>query len=127
MDFFEDDSSRELSTCTFANGTIGTRCTGSQACENQSYTSVACGSCNGDKSCWGVTMAQIEEGSCVGEKSCYMVTGSAGGEMMGVDERGYSLIGVGSCVGYASCSYFMGEFFDMLFDLRDKCCFSSCK
>lgn len=56
----------------------------------------------------GLYMTEIEEGSCNGEKACYKVTGSTR-DGVGVDERGYSLVGAGSCVGHASCSYFMGE------------------
>ena len=57
-------------------------------------------------------MARIEEGSCNGENACYKLYGGSG---PGVDGDGFSLVGRESCVGYASCSYFMGEFFGWCF------------
>ena len=102
---------RHLQTCTLADGTASTRCTGRLACVNQNYATVACGSCNGAKSCMGMYKAIVEEGSCNGAKSCYQVSGGVDMiGMIGVNEYGYSVVGEGSCNGHYSCGYFMGEF-----------------
>jgi hypothetical protein len=103
----QSSTHRRLATCTFANGTTGEKCTGLMACLGQYYADVSCGSCNGKKSCRNVYKAKIAEGSCNGENACYKLYG---GNAPGVDRDGFTVVGEGSCVGYASCSYFMGEF-----------------
>jgi hypothetical protein len=103
----QSSTHRNLATCTFANGTSGQKCVGLMACLGQYYAEVACGSCNGKKSCRNVYKAKIAEGSCNGDNACYKVYGGSG---PGVDSDGFSVVGEGSCVGYSSCTNFMGKF-----------------
>jgi hypothetical protein len=61
--------------CTFHNGTLGTKCDGSQACnngENINITKIGCGSCIGEKSCYYMSpvITTVGEESCIGYRAC---------------------------------------------------------
>lgn len=128
-----DASHRSLVACTFANGTSGEKCVGTQACAAGLVASVSCGSCNGYRACrfaTYVTFAELtcngnqacanmyktilSEGSCTGAKACYKTSGGDPGTV-GTDPNGYTVIGKGSCVGNAQCGSFIGEHADHLF------------
>ena len=66
---------RQLSTaCTFRNGTAGTKCVGTKACDNgTNITKISCGSCIGYQSCIGMSsVITVGEESCIGEYACYV-------------------------------------------------------
>lgn len=66
---------RQLVACTFADGTPGTKCNGSQACEGIDTSKVGCGSCNGYHACnfssYSTTdKVIVKEHSCNGADAC---------------------------------------------------------
>ena len=69
-------SQRQLSTeCTFSNGTLGTKCVGTDACGGYYWgpdiTNIGCGSCIGDYSCDEVSpFTTVGEESCIGYQAC---------------------------------------------------------
>ena len=122
-----DASHRSLVACTFANGTSGEKCVGTQACAPGLVASVPCGSCNGyracrlatyvtfaestcngDQACANMYKTILAEGSCNGVEACLGATGGSPGTV-GTDPNGYTVIGKGSCLGNKSCSSFIGE------------------
>ena len=67
---------RQLSACTFADGTPGTKCDGVDACAGiDNLSHVGCGSCNGKEACYfsssfGTEKVFVEENSCNGLQAC---------------------------------------------------------
>jgi hypothetical protein len=63
---------RQLSTaCTFRNGTAGTKCVGSNACDNTNIANIGCGGCIGDFACIGdYSCSGMSSDITVGEESC---------------------------------------------------------
>jgi len=84
----------KASNCLFADGTPGTKCNGSQACEGIDTSKVGCGSCNDVNACTfsiKVNNSQV----FVGENSCNGVM-ACSGHIQGVQSGNDVVIGKGS-------------------------------
>jgi hypothetical protein len=67
------ESIKIQTSCTFANGTIGVKCEGYQACANADITTTfECGSCIGKYACFTTgARTTVAENSCLGDYACY--------------------------------------------------------
>ena len=94
------DVHRHLETCTYSNGTSGTKCVGTSACDSSVDTDkVGCGSCIGNKACGSWTGdVTIGEGSCLGNEACYDMTAASP-----------IAIADGSCHDNVACKYNRGK------------------
>jgi hypothetical protein len=84
----------KASNCQFADGTPGTKCDGSQACEGIDTSKVGCGSCNGIDACV-FSLTDNNSQVFVGENSCNGVF-ACSGHIQGVQSGNNVVIGKGS-------------------------------
>jgi hypothetical protein len=70
------ESHRQLTACTFANGTNGLKCVGLDACTGADESKIGCGSCYGTKSCFEpIGNVTIGENSCHDNVACMYLQG----------------------------------------------------
>lgn len=69
------EAHRQLTGCTFANGTDGFKCVGLDACTGADESKIGCGSCYGIKSCYRPGVVTIGESSCHDNAACMHLQG----------------------------------------------------
>jgi hypothetical protein len=70
------EAHRQLTDCTFANGTDGNKCVGDNACTGADESKIGCGSCYGTKSCYQpIGDVTIGENSCHDYVACMYLQG----------------------------------------------------
>ena len=80
-------------SCEYANGTIGVKCDGYDACFLQDTSTFGCGSCIGNGACFSTGYnTTVAESSCIGNGACAFT---------GAD----TTVAENSCVGDYACRY----------------------
>ena len=96
------ESHRQLTTCTYTDGSAETFCVGTGACTGTDTSRIGCGSCNGDNACNGIYGSSANPGTVtIGERSC--IGTNACQKIYAKDPNTPVLIGDGSCIGTNAC------------------------